>query len=66
VIPSVAEALCVGAATLVAVTVIGPGEFGAVYVVVVVVCALKAPLDADHVTPAPATSFVTVAVKFND
>jgi hypothetical protein len=65
VIPSVAEALCVGAATLVAVTVIGPGEFGAVYVVVVVVCALKVPLDADHVTPAPATSFVTVAVKFN-
>ncbi len=33
------------------------------YVAVVVVCALKVPLDADHVTPTPATSFVTVSRK---
>jgi len=52
---------------LVAVTVVlVPGEFEATYVAVVVVCALKLPVVADHITPAAPTSFVTVAVKFND
>jgi hypothetical protein len=65
--PSVAVALFVESATLVAVTVMPlPGEFGATYVAVVEVCELNVPVDADQVTPAAATSFVTVAVKFND
>ena len=65
--PSVAVALFVESATLVAVTVMPlPGEFGATYVAVVEVCALNVPADAVHVTPAAATSFVTVALKFND
>jgi hypothetical protein len=65
--PSVAVALFVESATLVAVTVMPlPGEFGATYVAVVEVCALNVPDDADQVTPAAATSFVTVAAKFND
>jgi hypothetical protein len=48
---------------LVAVTVMLPGEFGATYVAVVAVCALNVPPDAVQLTPAPATSLVTVAVK---
>jgi hypothetical protein len=40
-----------------------PGEFGATYVAVVAVCPLNVPLDAVQVTPAPAKSLVTVAVK---
>jgi hypothetical protein len=40
-----------------------PGEFGATYVAVVAACALNVPLDAVQVTPAPATSLVTVAAK---
>jgi len=63
VIPSVADALLVASALLVDVTVMLPGEFGATYVAVVAVCALNVPLDAVQVTPAPATSLVTVAVK---
>jgi hypothetical protein len=51
---------------LVAVTVICPGEFGAVKVAVVAACALNVPLGADQTTPAPPTSFVSEAVKFND
>jgi len=53
-------------ATLVAVTVMIPGEFGATYVAVVVVCALNVPVVAVQVTPWLATSFVTAAVKFSD
>jgi hypothetical protein len=49
---------------LVAVTVIAPGEVGAVNVAAVAVCAVTVPLDAVHVTPMAATSFVTVAVRF--
>jgi hypothetical protein len=43
-----------------------PGEFGATYVAVVAACALNVPLDAVQLTPAPATSLVTVAVKPKD
>jgi hypothetical protein len=61
--PIVAVALFVPSATLVAVTVTTPAEFGATYVAAAVLCALKLPLDAVHVTPALPTSFVTVAVN---
>jgi hypothetical protein len=64
--PIVAVEDLVASALLVAVTVICPGEFGAVKVAVVAACELKVPLGADQTTPAPPTSFVTVAVKFND
>jgi hypothetical protein len=41
-----------------------PGDAGATYVAVVAVGALNVPEEAVHVTPAAATSFATVAVKF--
>lgn len=60
----VAVALFDGSTLLVAVIVIpAPAEFGATYVAVVAAFALKVPEVADHVTPAPFTSFVTVAVS---
>ncbi|MGA2428050.1 MAG: hypothetical protein ABSH13_06070 [Candidatus Acidiferrum sp.] len=62
-IPIVADALFVASTLLVAVTVMLPGEFGATYVAVVAACVLNIPLDAVQVTPAPATSLVTAAVK---
>jgi hypothetical protein len=37
--------------------------FGATYVAADVLCVLKLPLEAVHVTPALPTSFVTVAVN---
>jgi hypothetical protein len=59
----VAVALFVASTLLVAVIVIPlPGEFGATYVAVVAACALNVPDDAVHVTPAPPTSFATVAL----
>ena len=62
----VADALLVASALLVAVIVMLPGEVGATNVAVVAVCALNVPLGAVQLTPAAATSFVTVAVKLRD
>jgi hypothetical protein len=58
-----ADELFVTSATLVAVTVTTPAVVGATKVALVVLCVLKDPLEADHVTPALPTSFVTVAVN---
>jgi hypothetical protein len=59
----VADALFVTSATLVAVTVTTPANVGATKVALVMLCALKDPLEVDHVTPALPMSFVTAAVN---
>lgn len=60
---SVVAAFSVPSATLVAVTVTGPGEAGATKTALVAFFVVKEPAEEEQVTPALPTSFVTVACK---